>query len=247
MDYCGDGQQWGLLWRPYHENIQTPADFFTSRNLNAILNIKFEIDKLPVSENVKRILYLGLANIVPSASKQQRYYPGSTFPNMVMPGVLYIPPVNEEINVFRRFFSKKRTLIGGLESINSQICHTNIFISTQSGLDLSQIPNNSVDYVFTDPPYSGRIQYGELNFLGEAILGFDGSWLKEEVIVNEFRGSDIEEWAVRLKKAMQEIFRVLKPGHWISVCYHDSDVTSWLKLQDLMLEVGFVPGGEEGL
>ncbi len=46
---------------------------------------------------------------------------------------------------------------------------------------------------------------------------------------------------------MQEIFRVLKPGHWISVCYHDSDVTSWLKLQDLMLEVGFIPGGEEGL
>lgn len=247
MDYVGAERRWGLLWRPYHEDIQSPADFFTSRNLNSIISIKNGIDQLSVSIKVKRLLSLGLASIIPSVSKQQRYYPGSTFPNMAMPGVLYTPPINEEINVFKRFFSKRRTLIGGLKSINSNVTTPDICISTQSALDLSQISDNTIDYVFTDPPYSGRIQYGELNFIEESLLGIENSWLSDEIIVNEFRGFDIDEWASRLKKAMLEIFRVLKPGRWISVCYHDSEVTSWLKLQDLMLEVGFIPGENEGL
>jgi DNA modification methylase len=29
-------------------------------------------------------------------------------------------------------------------------------------------PAISVDYIFTDPPYAGKVQYGELNFVWEA-------------------------------------------------------------------------------
>ena len=50
------------------------------------------------------------------------------------------------------------------------------------------IPANSIDYIFTDPPYADKVQYGELNFVWEAWLGFDTSWHDEEIIVNEVRG-----------------------------------------------------------
>lgn len=243
LDYQGTERRWGLLWRPYHEDIQTVADFFTKRNLQALLDIRAIIQDLDVPETVKMILMVSLASIVPSASRQQRYYPGSTFPNMVMPGVLYIPPVNEEINVYKRFLSKRRSAIRGAESIRENIQKNIVCISTQSATNISEIPDNSIDYVFTDPPYSGRIQYGELNFLSEAILELDTSWLNAEIIENEFRGWDLQTWASRLEAAMKELYRVLKPGRWISVCYHDSDPASWTKLQDMMLAAGFIPGG----
>ena len=63
-----------------------------------------------------------------------------------------------------------------------------VCISTQSATDLTAIPSNSIDYIFTDPPYADNVQYGELNFVWEAWLGFDTNWHDEEIIVNEVRG-----------------------------------------------------------
>ena len=54
--------------------------------------------------------------------------------------------------------------------------------------NLSSIPSNSIDYIFTDPPYADKVQYGELNFVWEAWLDFDTTWHEEEIIVNEVRG-----------------------------------------------------------
>jgi hypothetical protein len=43
-----------------------------------------------------------------------------------------------------------------------------------------------------------------------------------------------------MKKAMAESFRVLKPGRWLSLCYHDTSEGTWAMIQDIMAEVGFV-------
>jgi len=94
--------------------------------------------------------------------------------------------------------------------------------------------------VFTDPPYAEKVQYGELNYVWEAWLGFDTTWHAEEIIVNESRGKDESEWAELMRRVMHECYRVLKPGRWVSLCYHDTSEGTWAALQDLMAEVGFV-------
>jgi hypothetical protein len=43
-----------------------------------------------------------------------------------------------------------------------------------------------------------------------------------------------------MKRAMAECFRVLKPGRWLSLCYHDTSEGTWALIQDIMAEVGFV-------
>ena len=241
MNHEGAGP-WGVLWRPYHGDVRTVAGFFTKRNLWALCDIRNAIENLNVSEEIKDVLKLALASVIHPSSRQQRYYPGSTFPNMIMPGVLFFPAVHEEVNVYKRFFSKKRSLIRGQSSVNSRLGDGQTFIIQGSATDLDFIPTESIDYVFTDPPYSGRIQYGELLFLQEAILNFNTSWLSKELIVNEVRGIDLDLWAIKLGKCMNEVYRVLKPGCWASVCFHDSNPASWVKLQDVMLSVGFIPG-----
>jgi len=44
-----------------------------------------------------------------------------------------------------------------------------------------------------------------------------------------------------MRSAMKEVFRVLKPGRWISLCYHDTSEGTWGLVQDIFAEVGFLP------
>ena len=57
-----------------------------------------------------------------------------------------------------------------------------------------EFPSNSIDYIFTDPPYAEKVQYGELNFVWEAWLDFDTNWHDEEIIVNDVRGKTTADW-----------------------------------------------------
>ena len=106
--------------------------------------------------------------------------------------------------------------------------------------DLDQIRSSCVDHIFTDPPYSWKVQYGELNFIWEVWLGFDTHWHAEEIIVNETREKSEEDWANMMRKSIAECYRVLKRGRWLSLCYHDTSEGTWSVIQDLMAESGFI-------
>jgi hypothetical protein len=73
----------------------------------------------------------------------------------------------------------------------------------------------------------------------EAWLGLDTTWHEEEIIVNDVRGKSEADWASLMKQVMAECFRVLKPGRWLTLCFHDEEGT-WELVQDFMAEVGFV-------
>ncbi len=84
------------------------------------------------------------------------------------------------------------------------------------------------------------MQYGELNFVWEAWLDCDTRWHDEEIIVNRTRNMTSVDWAAGMRKAMAECYRVLKPGRWLTLCYHDTSEGTWQMVQDMMAEVGFV-------
>jgi len=150
-----------------------------------------------------------------------------------------LPQVFKELYPLNSVATKVRTVSDAQGEMN--LPENKLVISTQSAIGLPLIASSSIDYIFTDPPYAGNIQYGELNFVWEAWLGFDTNWHTEEIIVNEIRGKTIEDWSSDMKKAMSECYRVLKPGRAISLCYHDTDEGTWALIQDIMAEVGFVP------
>jgi hypothetical protein len=127
-----------------------------------------------------------------------------------------------------------------LLDFNSGIEETAVCISTQNAYDLSQVPSNSVDYIFTDPPYGGTIQYGELSVAWEAWQGFDANWRKDEITIAEVREKTELEWEQLMRRSMAECYRVLKPGRWLSLCYHDTSEGTWQLVQDIMAEVRFV-------
>lgn len=143
------------------------------------------------------------------------------------------------MNAYAGFWNKFSDIIHGLQEL-LDLRSTNAIISTQSALELGGISTNTVDYIFTDPPYSWKVQYGESNFLWEAWMGFNTHWLDKEIIINPQRHLDELDWGQRMRVALAESFRVLKPGRWLSLCYYDTSEGTWQLIQDICCEIGFI-------
>lgn len=147
-----------------------------------------------------------------------------------------VPAICNEQNVFRAFERKAKTISWYLDS--APRVYREFRISTQSACHIPQLPDDSVDYIFTDPPFGGNINYSEMNFLWE-------SWLRkftdnrEEIVVNRVQGKDVSAYQGLLSAAFTEMRRVLKPGAWLSVVFHNSSARVWQALQEALQEAGF--------
>ena len=112
-------------------------------------------------------------------------------------------------------------------------------IATASTTAHLGIPDNAIDYIFTDPPFGENIYYADLNFLVE-------SWHRvltnaaPEAIIDRFKGKGLPEYQRLMQRCFEEYNRVLKPGRWITVVFHNSRNAVWTAIQEALLAAGFV-------
>jgi DNA modification methylase len=225
-----DQECWGVKWRAGTSNFRTVDELFTKRNLWALAAIREGL------HNYDHLMLVFNSIILNSSKLYRNRAGGGGGPT----GNYYIAQDFREMAVW--------TQIEGKIDEYSQIDNKNkmrLIVSTSTSCTLNDIMKNSIDYIFTDPPYAEKVQYGELNFIWEAWLGFDTHWHDEEIIVNEVRGKTVDHWREMMSQAMAECYRVLKPGRWLSLCYHDTSEGTWEMVQDIMAEVGFVPDASD--
>ncbi len=101
------------------------------------------------------------------------------------------------------------------------------------------VPDTSVDYVFTDPPFGENIYYADLNFLIESWHGVLTN-AAPEAIVDRVRGKRLPTYQHLMQRAFEEYRRVLKPGRWITVVFHNSSNAVWTAIQEALLAAGLV-------
>lgn len=237
MNVESNTESWGDKWRAGTSNFRTIGELFTKRNLWALASLLNSINHNEFGD----VFRFGFEAVLINLSRLQGNTTDPRFPNNIIRGTYYMPQIMREYNVFPWYKGKLRNLINGYKSISqfyenfSTCC-----ISTQSATNLNSIPSDTIDFIFTDPPYGSQVQYGEMNFVWEAWMGFSTNWHKEEIIVNKTRGVSDDDWANLMQKAMRECFRVLKPGRWLSLCYHDTSEGTWALVQDILAEIGFV-------
>lgn len=112
-------------------------------------------------------------------------------------------------------------------------------VTTQSVTNFKNLIENSIDYIFTDPPFGDNLMYSELNFLHE-------TWQRvitnnqSEAIVNKSQNKALPEYANLMTKAFKEYYRFLKPNRWITVEFHNSKSSVWNAIQDGMIKAGFI-------
>ncbi len=120
-----------------------------------------------------------------------------------------------------------------------------IYIYNGSCIDLMQkMPKDSVDYIFTDPPYDASIQYGELSYMWVSWLKMNNNYLSrivsEEIVRNEKQHKDFAVYHSLLSSSFQNMYKVLKPDHYYSLTFHNPT----FKIRNATIRAGVFSGFE---
>jgi hypothetical protein len=101
------------------------------------------------------------------------------------------------------------------------------------------IPENSIDYAFIDPPFGDNLPYAELNFLWEAWLRvFTNSG--QDAVVSGKQKKDLAVYTKMMTDCLKQVYRVLKPGRWVTVEFHNSKNAVWTAIQEALGRAGFI-------
>ena len=212
------------------KKIKDVSRFFSKRNLLIISAFMDSISKIQdkTIRNLARFTITSLFNVI---SDRQGYFGGGGG----MSGNFYMPIISMERNIFECLKRK----LSKLQKVLSNQSNSRIIISCQSATDLSNIPDNSIDYIFVDPPFGANLMYSELNIIWEG-------WLKvltnnkEEAIVNDFQKKEEDEYAELMEKSFKHAYRILKPNRWISIEFHNTKASIWRIIQNGLTRSGFI-------
>lgn len=197
--------------------------FFTKRNLY-VLSCLYD----HIGED-KQLKFL-FTSILQRASKLFKWSKNQAGP---LSGTLYISSCVYETSVFS-LINNKRQLFDAWKSEDKQVA-----INTASLTDLKNTPNNSIDYIFTDPPFGGNLMYSELSYLWEA-------WLKirtnnsDEAIIDTVQNKSLVDYQNLMTDSFIQCFNILKPGHWMTVEFHNSKNSVWNAIQQSLSRAGFI-------
>jgi 16S rRNA G966 N2-methylase RsmD len=239
---------------PHIPEINSVDKLFTKRNLLVLSAIWSEIEKIKET-NLKDIMRFAFTSMSHLASKMTPVRPTRLYSSCWVQHRYWIPPQYMESNVWMLFDSAvngRQGIIKGKEYSNNIIKHhkeaqtfndfekdANILIKTHNALELEDIlAPNSVDYVFTDPPYGGAIQYLELSTLWASWLKM-GLDFKDEITINDSQKKDFDYYHKMLTASFKQIYRVLKPEKYMTVTFHSTDIRVWNSIIQAVILAGF--------
>lgn len=219
-----------------YKGVKNVSDLFTKRNLIA-LSLLFSAVKNGKYRHQK-LFMLAFTNTLLHVSKLKS--------ESIRPlGVnnYWIPDDYIEENVIWRFMDRvqnvgiaKRELKKYIESSGS--LYSNYTLENRSSINLNGVQTDSVEYIFTDPPYGDVIQYSELSYVWNTWLEFEFK-IEDELIVNPVQSKDNKFFLLKLEKFLVEAHRVLKPQGKFTLCFQNKDVNLWFDVAELCYQCGF--------
>ncbi len=119
--------------------------------------------------------------------------------------------------------------------------HRDLQVMAHDAVDLERILKpNSVDYIFTDPPYGAFISYLDLSVLWNHWLGFPISdeIRERETIVGGELGHTESHYRQSLADSIKTCLRLLRPDRWFSVVFQHWDVSYFATILETADECG---------
>ena len=221
------------LRQPRNHGMYSVDQLYTPRNLAAMSHIWSTINRVSDVELAAHLAFV-FTSLYQRVTKlsEFRFWGGSG--NTARYNV---PFIFNEANVFRTFERKARTIQDHLESTAGYYSGRCI-VANRSATQLDLLPDESVDLIFTDPPFGGNINYSEMNLIWESWLGaFTNN--KEEAIINKVQGKGLKEYQKLMEASIRECYRVLRSGHWMLLVFMNSSGLVWDALRTSILHAGF--------
>jgi DNA modification methylase len=225
------------------------SDFWTRRNLRALARLWAEASVCRDTRMVRAAKFV-LTSMFGRIARTTCYN-FRRAGNKSLSGLLYISSITAEDNIMRQLETKLRqclTSFTELGRIAARSATQHAVVAIASATSLKFIPDNSVDYVFTDPPFGGNIFYSDASMLYEAWLG-EVTKESDELVFHrrskQQRKQDnrvfkeLDDYAAGMKAAFAEMFRVLKPDRWATIEFNNSDGKVFDIIKEGIKSVGF--------
>lgn len=118
------------------------------------------------------------------------------------------------------------------------------YVATRNSAD-TDIPDESVDLVVTDPPYMDNVHYAELaDFFHAWLRGMrpysDYSSAATTRQAGEVQHADPVEFGKAIEAVWTECARVLKPGGLLAFTFHQARISGWVRVVDSLRRSGWV-------
>lgn len=225
--------------RNYKRGIYKVYQLYSKRNISVLSILWDRINNL-TDENFKNICKFAFTSILYNCSLLSKY--NEKYENtQIKMGTYFIPHLIKDNNVVESFKRKINNIIKSNKEIffdeSTNLCGKIFF---QDATKLDKIENNSIDYIYTDPPYSDILNYAELNIVYE-------SWLKEktdcslEMIVSKSENKTIIDYGEMFKEFLKNAYRVLKIDSYISIIFHNANLNHWKTFQKVLNSSDFEP------
>jgi 16S rRNA G966 N2-methylase RsmD len=222
------------------------ARFFSPRNAIALLELWRAVNAVS-DEHVRRKLRFAFTAILPRASKRYQWSP--LRPLNAQNQTYYIAPVYYEWNIFELFERKveasqradEELFGGGGQSLFRARTSRDVRYELASANHLHHLERESVDYIFTDPPFGSNIFYSDMSLFHEAWIGSTTDHENEAVVhtTGKRKVGAADRYEKLLRDAFSEAHRVLKDGRYMSVVFGNSSGRIWGLVQRAMRDAGF--------
>jgi very-short-patch-repair endonuclease len=159
--------------------------------------------------------------------------------NRYLSGVYYISSLISEVSPWYILEGKSQRIAHAFAGL--RVRSGDVIIATQSAA-VSPAVEGCVDYIFTDPPFGSNIIYSDLSIIWEAWLRLS-TQTQNEAVVHRRKKSDavtMDRYRQMMTQAFCEMHRVLKPGRWMTVEFHNTQNAVYNAVQEAIVRAGFV-------
>ncbi len=243
------------------KGIYNFQDLFTERNLlilslllnkiksysKKLSNEKYELLRLIFSNTVKDTNIMAFTNETWQGGK----------PTTWSKHAYWIPSQFCEVAIIPSFEKSIQRIISSLNFNNTQKYEVAVaasfsdlseanFLLYNKPVEFTDIPENSVDAIITDPPYGSNVQYLELShfwFVWNKDLYDTSPNFELEAVSNRKKGfigaKTMYDYENNLYNVFSKSFQVLKPNRYMVLTFNNKDVSAWLGLLFSIFKSGF--------
>jgi len=233
---------WGDKYRAGTASFSNVHHLFLPRAAHAMTALWQKADAV-ADKRLRNALVFLVEQAIWGMSLLNRYQPiqqgrpGGSQVNRQLSGVYYVPSQHSEVSPWYNLANRLKRLTKNAFSRRIWAAE-GASVTTGDCASLGISPN-SVDYIFTDPPFGANFAYAELNFLVEAWHGVTTD-LVPEAIESPHQGKSTLDYQGLMRRCFEEYHRVLKPGRWMTVVFSNNSNAVWRAIQEALGTAGFV-------
>jgi 16S rRNA G966 N2-methylase RsmD len=232
-------------------DVDSIEKLFTPFQLAQLAYLKHLIKKVK-DKDIRHCLLLAFSSTITKTNLT--YHPSSSRGDNAGDSAAFryyrfrIAPHPVSLDVMSSFKTKLKKLINAKKEIapliNKKTVETAAILKG-TATNLSQIYSESIDYIYTDPPYGAKIPYLDLSVMWNAWL--DLPVTKEDFKLEAIEGGELkkskEHYAELIAQSIKEMYRVLKFDRWMSFVFSHKDPAYWHLIVDTAEKIGFEYAG----